>query len=47
MGTSLDVFVLVVAAVKRMCVSEIAAHRSIRASLTLAAVNRRIVARTR
>ena len=47
MGTSLDIFVLVLCFTKRMCVSDTAAQVSNRASETLAAVNRRIVARTR
>ena len=47
MGTSLEDRVLTVSALNKTCVSETAAHVSNRASLTLEAVYRRIVARTR
>ena len=47
MGIVLEVFVLVLCFTQVMCVSDTAAQVSNRASDTLAAVNRRIVARTR
>ena len=42
MGTSLNIFFLVLCFTKRMCVSDTAAQISNRSSETLAAVNRRI-----